>query len=66
MSWKRSYHSARGEIEITDANPHIRSVAPVQVMGRGFARSTRFPRPLVEASHFVQILNRGRIAYCLP
>jgi glucose-1-phosphate thymidylyltransferase len=53
--------SARGELEITDVNRHYmeRGNLFVQVMGRGFAwLDTGTHGSLVEASHFVQILEQ--------
>ena len=53
--------SARGEIEITDVNRAYleRGDLFVQVMGRGFAwLDTGTHASLVEASHFVQILEQ--------
>ena len=53
--------SARGELEITDVNRIYleRGDLHVQVMGRGFAwLDTGTHASLVEASHFVQILEQ--------
>ena len=53
--------SARGELEITDVNRAYleRGDLHVQVMGRGFAwLDTGTHASLVEASHFVQILEQ--------
>jgi glucose-1-phosphate thymidylyltransferase len=62
--------SPRGEIEITDVNRAYleRGDLYVQVMGRGFAwLDTGTHASLVEASHFVQILEqRQRLRIACP